>query len=113
MTRMEKAIVAALAGTCVLVGALLLEERVLSSPARATVVTILRVEPPQQTEGTPVYRYQCQLPDGSTAGFKSGRMYPAGIRVNASVSQGWVTRIVRLRDPSSPVAPAPPEAPSP
>ena len=107
MTRTERVIVAVVAGTVILLGALLLEERILSTPAQGMVVTILSVESPQQTEGPPTFRYLVQLPDASKAQFRSGRMYRAGTRVRVTCSQGLMTRIVRLRDPSSAVAEAP------
>ena len=107
MTRTERAIVATFAGAVLLLGALLLEERILSTSAQGIVVTILSVESPQQAEGPPEFRYRVALPDGSEARFHSGRMYRASTRVRATYSKGRITRIVRLRDPSSAVAEVP------
>lgn len=107
MTRAERGIVAAFAGIVLVLGALLLEERILSTQAQGTVVTILRAETPQQTEGPPLFRYQVQMPDGATAEFRSGQLYRAGMRVKAISSRGLVTGTVRLRDPSSAVVETP------
>jgi hypothetical protein len=101
MTRKEWIIVGLVGGVCVVLLALSLEEHFLSTPAHTMLVKILSSDGPQESEGPPAYRYEVELPDGSKAHFVSRHLYNAGLRVRATCSEGRLTRIVRLRDPSA------------